>query len=108
MPTHLVRPDLPAETGGLSACAARQLRSEKSWTCVVGEKGSLWSFNFFLYNRKLKRMLYFCCRAISKTKAADSKESSSAYHSLSHTDAHVNDEDELDSRYGMAKVMDDI
>ena len=76
--------------------------------CTAGEKGSLWSFNFFLYNRKLKRMLYFSCRAISKTKFADSKESSSAYHSLSHNDPHANDEDELDSRYGMAKAMDEV
>lgn len=24
-----------------------------------GEKGSIWSFNYFFYNRKLKRILYF-------------------------------------------------
>ena len=28
--------------------------------------GSLWSFNFFLYNRKLKRILFFTASAISK------------------------------------------
>lgn len=26
-----------------------------------GEKGSVWSFNYFFYNRKLKRILYFRC-----------------------------------------------
>ena len=28
--------------------------------------GSLWSFNFFLYNRKLKRILFFTAAAIGK------------------------------------------
>eukprot|EP01113_Clastostelium_recurvatum_P026349 TRINITY_DN3161_c0_g1_i5.p1 TRINITY_DN3161_c0_g1~~TRINITY_DN3161_c0_g1_i5.p1 ORF type:complete len:227 (-),score=60.00 TRINITY_DN3161_c0_g1_i5:72-752(-) len=33
------------------------------------EDGTLWSFNFFFYNKTLKRLLYFSCRAISKTSA---------------------------------------
>lgn len=32
-----------------------------------GEKGSVWSFNYFFYNRKAKRILYFSCRGLSKT-----------------------------------------
>ena len=36
---------------------------------------NLWSFNYFFYNRKLKRILYFSCRAVSKTaNDADSDE----------------------------------
>mmetsp|Transcript_16572 Transcript_16572/g.39335 ORF Transcript_16572/g.39335 Transcript_16572/m.39335 type:complete len:189 (+) Transcript_16572:289-855(+) len=31
-----------------------------------GEKGNVWSFNFFFYNKRLKRILYFACRAKSK------------------------------------------
>ena len=27
-----------------------------------GEAGSLWSFNYFFYNRKLKRIVFFTCR----------------------------------------------
>jgi len=30
-----------------------------------GEDGSLWSFNYFFYNRKLKRIVLFTCRAVS-------------------------------------------
>eukprot|EP00897_Mesotaenium_endlicherianum_P003625 jgi/Mesen1/3290/ME000191S02425 len=30
------------------------------------EKGSVWSFNFFFYNKKLKRILYLSCRCLSK------------------------------------------
>lgn len=35
------------------------------------EQGSIWSFNYFFYNRKQKRILYFSCRAISKAVAGD-------------------------------------
>jgi len=31
------------------------------------EQGTIWSINFFFYNRTLKRILYFACRAVSKT-----------------------------------------
>lgn len=30
-----------------------------------GEDGCLWSFNYFFYNRKLKRIVFFTCRAVS-------------------------------------------
>lgn len=32
-----------------------------------GADGALWSFNYFLYNRKLRRILFFTCRALSPT-----------------------------------------
>ncbi|KAK3586743.1 hypothetical protein CHS0354_014774 [Potamilus streckersoni] len=30
-----------------------------------GEEGSIWSFNFFFYNKKMKRIVFFTCRATS-------------------------------------------
>uniref|UniRef100_A0A8D0DNB6 Repressor of RNA polymerase III transcription MAF1 homolog n=2 Tax=Salvator merianae TaxID=96440 RepID=A0A8D0DNB6_SALMN len=30
-----------------------------------GEEGSLWSFNYFFYNKRLKRIVFFSCRSIS-------------------------------------------
>nr|CAB3263594.1 repressor of RNA polymerase III transcription MAF1 homolog [Phallusia mammillata] len=30
-----------------------------------GDDGCLWSFNFFLYNRKMKRIIFFTCKAES-------------------------------------------
>lgn len=30
-----------------------------------GEDGILWSFNYFFYNKKMKRLVFFMCRAIS-------------------------------------------
>jgi hypothetical protein len=35
----------------------------------TGEKGSVWFFNFFFYNRHTKQILYFSCRAVSKSAA---------------------------------------
>lgn len=32
-----------------------------------GEEGSLWSFNFFFYNKKLKRIVFFSCHGLSSS-----------------------------------------
>lgn len=37
-----------------------------------GEDGCLWSFNYFFYNKKLKRIVFFTCRALSPIHAMDS------------------------------------
>mmetsp|Transcript_4969 Transcript_4969/g.16204 ORF Transcript_4969/g.16204 Transcript_4969/m.16204 type:complete len:244 (+) Transcript_4969:235-966(+) len=36
---------------------------------IFGERGSIWNFNYFFYNRKLKRILYFSCAAKSRVVA---------------------------------------
>lgn len=36
------------------------------------EDGTLWSFNYFFYNRKLKRIVFFTCRAINPMHTPDS------------------------------------
>eukprot|EP01098_Paradermamoeba_levis_P003748 TRINITY_DN1666_c0_g3_i1.p1 TRINITY_DN1666_c0_g3~~TRINITY_DN1666_c0_g3_i1.p1 ORF type:complete len:248 (+),score=61.97 TRINITY_DN1666_c0_g3_i1:71-745(+) len=36
-----------------------------------GEEVNLWSFNFFFYNRKMKRVIYWTCRAKSKVAERD-------------------------------------
>ncbi|KAG5836346.1 repressor of RNA polymerase III transcription MAF1 homolog [Anguilla rostrata] len=30
-----------------------------------GEEGNLWSFNYFFYNKRLKRIVFFTCRSVS-------------------------------------------
>ncbi|XP_066143180.1 repressor of RNA polymerase III transcription MAF1 homolog [Euwallacea fornicatus] len=37
-----------------------------------GEDGGLWSFNYFFYNKKLKRIVFFTCRASSPSYAINS------------------------------------
>ncbi len=38
------------------------------------ESGIIWSFNFFFYNRKLRRILFLTCRADCKTTNDDEDE----------------------------------
>ena len=38
------------------------------------EDGSLWSFNYFFYNKKLKRVLFFTCRSTSNNASDDDLE----------------------------------
>jgi hypothetical protein len=70
----------------LGACAGEKgtlwsfnyLFYNRKLMCILyacaGEKGTLWSFNYFFYNRKLKRILYFSCRGSSKLCAQESSE----------------------------------
>lgn len=67
----------------------------------VGEDGNVWAFNFFFYNKRMKRIAYFSCRGISKSVAgtAGPEESGLTYGSDS-------DNEEAVTRYGMANEMD--
>jgi len=54
------------------------------WTnSCTGEVGNVWSLNFFFYNRKQKRILYFACCGKTHAAASSSGEVSSecAYNS---------------------------
>lgn len=37
---------------------------------LAGEKCNVWSFNYFFYNKSLKRIVYFAARATSKVSGA--------------------------------------
>ena len=67
------------------------------------EEGNVWSFNYFFYNRKLKRMLYFSCRGRSKT-AEDSRNTSSGAFLLDQRSD--GEADNTSSMYGMASTME--
>uniref|UniRef100_A0A7S3QPD8 Repressor of RNA polymerase III transcription n=1 Tax=Dunaliella tertiolecta TaxID=3047 RepID=A0A7S3QPD8_DUNTE len=66
-------------------------------TDPFGEKASIWSFNYFFYNKKLKRILYFSCRALSKTSAEDEETDGSCKY---------NTDSDAEEKYGMAGDMD--
>mmetsp|Transcript_7413 Transcript_7413/g.14594 ORF Transcript_7413/g.14594 Transcript_7413/m.14594 type:complete len:233 (+) Transcript_7413:22-720(+) len=67
-------------------------------TDPFGEEASIWSFNYFFYNKKMKRILYFSCRAVSKLGNDNGSEVSSTYE--------YNTDSEEDEKYGMATEMD--
>jgi hypothetical protein len=47
-------------------------------TDPFGEKGSLWSFNYFFYNKKERMLVYFACVGLSKS-AVELSETTSCY-----------------------------
>lgn len=71
----------------------------------LSEKGSVWSFNYFFYNKKMKRILYFSCRGRSKN-AIDSVNNTSENASAAFLDKSEEEEESNASRYGMADSMD--
>eukprot|EP00887_Chlorella_sp_A99_P002729 scaffold6.g2729.t1 len=54
------------EVIGLKECDVYSYKTDMEGD-PFGEKGAVWAFNYFFYNRKLKRILYFACRGLSKT-----------------------------------------
>ena len=106
------QPLLKASAEGASVHLHAQGPQQLNALCArTGEKGSVWSFNFFFYNRKLRRILYFACRGIAKTALADSSAgdvTATPGATAESADAESADGlDESDSlRYGMAGTMD--
>lgn len=41
--------------------------------CCAGEVATVWAFNYFFYNKKMKRILYIGVKALSKTAAEEEK-----------------------------------
>lgn len=69
-------------------------------TDPFGEIASIWSFNYFFYNKRMKRIVYIACRGCSKTAAEEEpEESESKYY-------YNSDSEYDDTDYGMANEMD--
>lgn len=88
------------EAIGIKDCDVYVYQSDLD-TDPFGEQASIWSFNYFFYNRKMKRILYFSCRAVSKGAADEPQatETSSKY-------VYDSGSDDDTDRYGMANEMD--
>mmetsp|Transcript_2943 Transcript_2943/g.6447 ORF Transcript_2943/g.6447 Transcript_2943/m.6447 type:complete len:233 (+) Transcript_2943:170-868(+) len=85
------------EAINLKDCDMYQYKSDLE-TDPFGEIASIWSFNYFFYNRKMKRILYFSCKAVSKVSVEEDTDAS---------EGNVYDEgSDADERYGMANEMD--
>ncbi|XP_003744870.1 repressor of RNA polymerase III transcription MAF1 homolog [Galendromus occidentalis] len=56
-----------------------------------GEEGTLWSFNYFFYNRHLKRLVFFTCHAASRSP---------------NTSFVSNDEDSMGMEFGVDDLVD--
>jgi hypothetical protein len=47
--------------------------SDPASSVAAGEKATVWAFNFFFYNKKMKRILYIAVKAVSKAAADEDK-----------------------------------
>lgn len=85
------------EAIALNDCDVYSYKSDLE-TDPFGEQTAVWSFNYFFYNKKMKRIVYLSCRAVSKASADEKQETedTSGYR--------YNSDSEPD--YGMANEMD--
>jgi hypothetical protein len=83
------------EVISLKECDVYSYKSDLE-TDPFGEKGSVWSFNYFFYNKKKKRILYFSCKGISKTAVELSETTEYKYNT---------DEEEDEEDQGVATSM---
>lgn len=84
----------------LKDCDVYSYKSDDLESDPFGETASVWSFNYFFYNKKMKRILYLACRAKSKA-AGDEEEESETVSKQYYTE-----DSDTDVRYGMANQMD--
>ncbi|PNW79716.1 hypothetical protein CHLRE_08g364250v5 [Chlamydomonas reinhardtii] len=84
----------------LKECDVYSYKSDLE-TDPFGDEASIWSFHYFFYNKKMKRILYFGCRAVSKQAADEATDTSSKYDRYNQDDT-----DDDSDRYGMATEMD--
>ncbi|CAD7698397.1 unnamed protein product, partial [Ostreobium quekettii] len=82
------------ESVELKSCEVYRYRPDVD-TDLFDDEGVLWSFTYFFYNRKLKRILMLSCRGVSK----NARRKSTTLHSDS-------SETESEVDYGMASEMD--
>ncbi|XP_059490345.1 repressor of RNA polymerase III transcription MAF1 homolog [Neocloeon triangulifer] len=88
-----VRPDLWAtmdEEITLNECDIYSYNPDLA-SDPFGEEGSLWSFNYFFYNKKLKRVVFFTCRAVNPNWASyqDSGVGSSCFSAMEEDDDEI-------------------
>ncbi|CAO1353868.1 unnamed protein product [Diamesa hyperborea] len=55
----------------LNDCDIYSYNPDLNGSDPFGEPGCLWSFNYFFYNKKLKRIVFFTCRAVNPDSTAD-------------------------------------
>lgn len=83
----------------LKDCEVYTYKSDNE-TDPFGEEANLWSFNYFFYNKRLKRILYLAARAVSKAAAEEADDDDSKYLYA--------DEEETEADPGMVGEMEDL
>jgi hypothetical protein len=53
----------------LQNCDVYSYRTDRGEPDPFDDQNSIWAFNYFFYNRKLKRIVYFSCRSLRRSAA---------------------------------------
>lgn len=95
------------EAAELADCDVYSYRTDSGETDPFGDENAIWAFNFFFYNKRLKRIVYFSCRSISRATAAEGDVLSTPEVSLLTAEKDVDDGGSDDEGEIMGK-MDDM
>lgn len=91
----------------LTDCDVYSYRTDRGDETPFEEQNSIWSFNYFFYNRKLKRIVHFTCRSLSTAAADDGEPQSTPEISLT-TDVRSAEVADADSDSEIVGGMDDV
>ena len=80
-------------------------RTDGPETDPFDDQNSIWAFNYFFYNRKMKRIVYFSCRNLRRSAANDDGVSTPE---VSLTDNTQKDKEQADSDSEIVGGMDDM
>jgi hypothetical protein len=67
---------LPAHLQMVGLVLQQRVRTDADGWGHTADAGNLWTFNYFFYNKKSKRIVYFSCRSRSKHGGKQSPSSS--------------------------------
>ena len=92
----------------LADCDVYSYRSDRGADTPFEEATAIWSFNYFFYNRKLRRIVHFSCRSLSAAAADDGEPQSTPEVSLPPGDARGGDAAGAGSDSEIVGGMDDV
>jgi Maf1 regulator len=92
----------------LQSCDVYSYRTDGPEADPFNDQNSIWAFNYFFYNRKLKRIVYFSCRSLRRTTVADEARSTPEVSLLTDNSDERKGKGHVDSDSEIVGGMDDM
>jgi hypothetical protein len=103
---RMMRVHVVVQACELQNCDVYSYRTDRPEADPFDDQSSIWAFNYFFYNRKLKRIVYFSCRSMRKSTAAG--DSVSTPEASLRTSDTQKDTEQIDSDSEIIGGMDDM
>lgn len=97
-----------AQACELKSCDVFSYRTDVGEADPFDDQNSIWAFNYFFYNRKLKRIVYFSCRSLRRSNAPDTSGGTPEPSLTAQTNDTQRDRDQGDSESEIVGGMDDV